>query len=525
MKKLRVKLLLMMVLALVLVIGSTGCGSPQTQDEQGEVPAATEKEQAITVGTSFFPSNLDAAEEWNGWYTVEYGLGETPVKLNSAMELEPWVAESWQQVDENTWEIKIKDGVKFQNGKTVDAAAVKASFARTIAINPRAQELFNIDTMEATGNTLVVKTKTPNPAFMSSLVDPLAVVADAAAAEEMGDQFKTAPVLTGPFKAVKFEKDVEIAVERNEDYWGEKATLQRVVFKLIPDDNTRIMAMQSGDIDVVENVPVGSLDLFTQKDSYQVLSESGVRDHILVFNLAKPVFQDPAVRKAINTAIDRNALAHDLMKGMAVAGVGPFPLVTPFGGDKLTGYSYDAAAAAKLLDDAGWVLNSEGVRAKGSQKLDIVIKTYSSRPELPQIGQVLQSQLAQIGIKVSVEVVENIDESMSSGNFDAVIYSMNTAVTGDPQYFLNIFFKTGADSNYGKYSNPALDKVIEELGRTFETEKRYQLAQEAQQIILDDAAFVFLIYPKSNLVAKSNISGLSLHPSDFYFLNTQIEVN
>lgn len=524
MKKLRVNLLMIMVLAMMLILGSAGCGSQKTQDEQGEVPEVTEKEQVLTVGSSFFPSNLDPADDWNGWYTVEYGLGETPVRLSSAMELEPWVAESWRQVDPHTWEIKIKDGVKFQNGKPADAAAVKASLERTVAINPRAQELFNIDVMEAAGNTLTVKTKAPNPAFMSCMVDPLAVVADVNAAEEMGESFKASPVLTGPFKAVKYEKDVEIVVERNEDYWGEKAVLQRVVFKMIPDDNTRIMAIQSGAIDVVENVPVGSLDLFKQKEQYQMLSESGVRDHILVFNLAKPVFQDIAVRKAINTAIDRNALADDLMKGMAVAGVGPFPLVTPFGGDKLSGYGYDAAAAAKILDDAGWVLNSEGVRAKGDQKLNIVIKTYGSRPELPQIGQVLQSQLEEIGIKVAVEVVENIDESMSSGNFDAVIYSMNTAVTGDPQYFLNIFFQTGADSNYGKYSSPALDKVIEELGNTFETPKRYELAQKAQQIILDDAAFVFLVYPKSNLVAKSNISGLSLHPSDFYFINPQMKV-
>lgn len=460
----------------------------------------------------------------NCWYVVEYGMGETLVKLNKNMELEPWLATAWKQIDPLTWEIQLREKVKFSNGKEVTAEAVKASLEQTLKANSRATELWDANSIEAKDNTIIIKTNKPNPALIANLVDPCGVIADVEAAQRMGDAFKEAPVLTGPFKIVKFVKDTEVTVERNEQYWGKKANLSKVVFKFIPDENTRIMALQSGKIDLAFGLPEGSLGVFTKDSNYSILNKPTPRVHMLVFNLRKPIFQDSNVRKAVNLAIDRESLANDVMKWMAVAAVGPFPLILPFGGTDLKAYNYNPEEAKKMLEQAGWVLGSDNLRKKGNQALEFTITTYPSRPELPLLAEAIQAQLKEIGVRVKIQVVENIKPVMESGKFDACMYSMNTAATGDPQYFLETFFKSQAAAKVGNYNSPKVDQLVADLKTAFQVEKRQEIAKEAQQAILDDGAFAFLVYPNGIYVAKSSVKNLTLHPLDFYFLDSDLKI-
>ena len=220
----RAKKVIILLTIIFLVMKAAGCGN--------EAPESSQREKTLTVGWAQWCSNLDPADAYNGWYTTEFGLGETLVKTNQDMELEPWLAESWDMVDEYTWSIKIRDNVKFHNGKDVDGAAVKASLERTIKMTARAPGLLDIASIEAKGNDVIIKTNTPNPSFMTSLADPFATIVDAAAAEEMGDEFKENPVLTGPFKLKEYVPDERVVVVRNEDYWGKKAKLEEVVLNI-----------------------------------------------------------------------------------------------------------------------------------------------------------------------------------------------------------------------------------------------------------------------------------------------------
>lgn len=497
------------------VMMAAGCGNQASESSQ-------EKAKTLTVGWAQWCSNLDPADGYNGWYTTEFGLGETLVKINQDMELEPWLAESWEMVDEYTWSIKIRDNVKFHNGKDVDGAAVKASLERTIAINERAPGLLDIASIEAQGNEVIIKTNNPNPSFMTSLADPFATIVDAAAAEEMGDKFKENPVLTGPFKLKEYMRDERVVVVRNEDYWGKKAELKEVVFKHIPDANTRIMALQSGEIQVADKIPAEQVELLEKNKELKVLSESSVRVHMLVFNLERPGLDDINVRKAINMAINRDDLAQKVMSGTGIPAVGPFPPVLPFGGSELKGYHYDPAGAKKLLDEAGWKTGSDGIRQKGGKKLEYTFLSYKSRPELPVIMEAIQSQLLDIGIKIEINNVENISEAMKGGDFDAAIYSFSTAPTGDPQYMLETVFLTGGDNNFGHYSSEKLDALGRKLQSTFDTEERKTIAKEAQQILIDDAAFAFLVYPKIITAVHKDVEGVVITPTEWYFLNSNV---
>lgn len=508
------KCLIVFITIGALLLTAAGCGSETTQS-----PGAGEK--PLIVGCAQWCGNLDPGDGYNGWYTTEFGMGETLVKTSKGMKIEPWLAKSWTKVDDLTWMIKLRDNVKFHNGKNVDGAAVKASLERTVKMNKRAPGLLDIASIEANGNEIIVKNNKPNPSFITTLADPFATVVDAAAAEEMGDKFLTNPVLTGPFKLKEYVKDERVAVVRNEDYWGEKAKLKEVVFKYIPDANTRLMALQSGEVQAADKIPAEQMEILGKNKDLRVLSESSVRVHMLIFNLKKFGLDDLNVCKAINMAVNRDDLAQKVMSGSGIPAVGPFPPVLPFGSG-LKGYDYNVEEAKKLLDEAGWKPGSEGIRQKGGKKLEYTFLSYKGRPELPVIMEAIQSQLKEVGIKIEIKNVESTSEVMKSGDFDGSIYSFSTAPTGDPQYMLETIFMTGGDNNYGSYSSKRLDALGRKLQSTFNTEERNAIAKEAQQVLINDAAFAFLVHPKIITAVHKDVEGLIITPTEYYFLDSKV---
>ena len=315
------------------------------------------------------------------------------MKIGKDMKVEPWLAETWKKVDDFTWQIKIRDNVLFHNGTKVTGEAVKASLERTVAMNKRASQLLDIASIEVNGNEITVKNNRPNPSFIPALADPFAVIVDVAAAMAMGEEFAEKPVATGPFKIKKYVKDAEIVVERNSNYWGSRSKLDEVAFKFIPDSNTRVMALQAGEIQVADNIPAESVEAIIKSGSYQILSGSSLRTHMLIFNVTKPGLDDINVRKAVNMAINRDDLAGKVMKGSAIPAVGPFPLVLPFGGNELKGYAYQPEEAKRLLDAAGWKPGSDGIRRKNDRKLEFSVLCYKNRPELPVLLEAIQAEL------------------------------------------------------------------------------------------------------------------------------------
>ena len=511
-------LLLLMIIGMILLVMA---GYGQKAEQAGN--NGENQKKTINIGMAQTPGNLDPAINYNGWYIAKFGMGETLVKIGKNMNFEPWLAESWTKADELTWKIKIRDNVLFHNGTKVTGESVKASLERTLKLNKRAPQLLDIASIEANGNEIIVKNNHPNPSFISGLADPFAIIVDATAANTMGEEFARKPVLTGPFKLKEYVKDVQVVVEKNDNYWGEKSKLDQAVFKFIPDANTRLMAFQAKEIQVADNIPAESLEAITKTGAHQVVSESSLRIHMLIFNVKKPGLDDVNVRKAINMAINREELGNIVMKGSGIPAVGPFPSVLPFGGNELKGYTYQPEEAKKLLDGAGWKLGPDNVRQKNGKKLEFTVLCYKNRPELPVLLETSQGELKEIGIKININNVENISEALK-GDFDASMYSLNTAPTGDPQYLLESIFRTGSSSNFGKYSSSKLDALADKLKTTFGSQERNSIAKEAQQVVLNDAAFAFLVYPKTNMAISNKVTGIVLSPSEYYMLNQDVTV-
>jgi peptide/nickel transport system substrate-binding protein len=518
-------LLIFLVLAMTACSGSENSGPAQAG---GGAPASAAGERVLRAGLPFlFTNQPPDPAEGGGFHLIQTGLGETLFKLGHDLRPEPWLATGVEQLDEKTWEITLRQGVKFHNGALMDAAAVKASLERAIIKSPTAKTLLDIASIEVKGPlTLTIVTNRPSPVLPGMLTDPSSVILDATAAEARGDDVITEnPVLTGPFKWERFQPDRELAVVRHQQYWGPPPSVDRAVFLYIPDNNSRVLALQSGDIDIASYIAPESVPTVENASNLAVVPAAPVALEFMYLNHRREPWQDVRVREAVALAIDRQALVNGIMQGLGTAAAGPFPpafLMCP----QLQGHPFDPVKAQQLLAEAGYRdVDGDGFVERDDQPLTMTLLTYRQRPELPPLAEAIQGNLKTIGIKVDLRMVEQIDPALEGTDWDGAMYFNNMATTGDPYWALSQFFATGGDANRGGYSNPGVDELTRQAGQATDRQVREGLACDASQTIVDDVAVVPLLYPNFNYGISGTVSGFDEpHPFFLYFMDHNIGI-
>ena len=253
--------------ALIMSLGLlTGCSSSSNSSSGGN--SGKDSAKSLVFADTQAPNNLNPHQDWNGWYVSRYGIGETLFKLDDKLNVEPFLIDTYENTDDTTWVFKLKDGITFSNGNKVDAEAVKASLENTIKENDRAVELYNIDSMEADGLTLTIKTKAANPGLPASLCEPMGIIVDVNDKENSD----TNPICTGPFVATGYKEKTQFDVAKNENYWGGDVKLDSATFKVLADTSALDMATKSGEVDVAVSMPNSSLDDYKNDDNYTISS-------------------------------------------------------------------------------------------------------------------------------------------------------------------------------------------------------------------------------------------------------------
>lgn len=238
MKGLRKALLIGMTLG-VTMLGTIGC---MNQD-------SASSNDVLKVGAISFAGTLEPTENYFSWAVVRFGIGETLIKFDDQMKATPWLATSWKQGDDKlTWTFTINDKVKFSNGNSLTAEAVKASLERTFAKSKRAKTFFNYTEITANGQELTIKTDKEYYNLPNLLGDPLFLIMDVTAEANGRDIAKEGPIGTGPYVVSSFTKE-RAELKRNDNYWDGKAGFAKVEIPSINDANTRAMALQSGDVE------------------------------------------------------------------------------------------------------------------------------------------------------------------------------------------------------------------------------------------------------------------------------------
>ncbi len=494
----------------------TGCGS-----QGGEKSAGNEK--IFTYGTVAYGVAMENVgtnphESYSGWSTIRYGIGETLFRFNENMQLEPWLAESFEQVDDFTVKIKINDAAKFSNAKKVDGEAVKKCLEALIANHDRAPRDLKISSIEADGQFVTIKSAEKVPALLNYLSDPYGCIIDV----DSGVKDKIV-VGTGAYKAVKVT-DTQIELVPNENYWGNvKPKLDKIVVKSITDGDTLTMAMQNGELDAVQGLPYSSLKLFGGND-YKISQANTSRVYQAAFNFKTPELQDLNVRKAISMAIDKENFCKVLLNGNGTPAVGAFPANLSFGGDKVHAEKFNLDAAKKLLADSGWIdTDNDGYVDKNGKNLELRWLTYTSRQELPLLAEAAQASLKQIGVKLNVNATDNYKTFLKNGDYDIFSKAIVTAPTGDGEYYFTSHIVAGAVDNAGFYDSAEISALENELHNTFGAEKRSDIVIKMSQKVLDDCALIYASHLKMSFVMKPNVEGFTAHPSDYYEITADLD--
>lgn len=531
-KKTGAVLLAMTVTAALLA----GCGKGSSDMQSGSAPKASQEDadgaeaaagdKVFYYGDTTFNAENDEPDVnphygYSGWACIRYGIGETLFKYSDAMELEPWLATEYKNVDENTWTITLRDGVTFTSGRAMDGAAVKECLEDLVNEHQRAKGDLKIKEIAADGQTLTITTEEPVPALINYLSDPYGCIIDM----EAGVTDDGNVSATGPYKAIKIETDKGLTLVKNENYWDGEPKLDAIYVQTITDGDTMTMSMQSGELDGAYGLPYASLPLFTN-DSYTISSVETSRSFYGTVNYKSEALQDEKVREAIAGAIDKENFTQTLMNGNGSPAAGPFPAGFTFGDNEVTAPEYDPEASKKLLAEAGWEdADGDGYLDKDGQKLTIRWLTYPSRQELPLLAESAQAALKDIGVDVQVNCTANHLDFVDSGDWDIYASAMVTAPTGDPEYFFTTHCMDDSSKNWGGYHSDKLEKLEKEMSQTFDTAKRSDLAVQMTQTILDDNGFIFAAHLKMSIVAKKGVTGFKAHPCDYYEITADLDKN
>lgn len=335
------------------------------------LPASSSPRGELRIGVSntSFINTLDATKD--GFGLITSGAAETLMRLTPQGKLEPWLAASITNITSTTWRIGLRPGATFWDGTPVDATAVAAAFQKNWETQPSANAFISKDTQIAVKDAATLEFTTPRPAgdLPFSLVSPFFVI------HKPGTN---GSIMTGPYRPTKFTVDSELVLEPFTTHWAGGPALAKITLKRNNDANSRILALQAGDLDLLYGLPPESRKVFDT--AIETTSTPTTRVHMMLLNQLRPPFNDRAVREATALAIDRAALVTATLDGQGAPAVGMFP--ENFGVDVVPLQATNTSQAQSVLDAAGWKAGADGVRVNGGTRLAFTLYSYPGRAEL-----------------------------------------------------------------------------------------------------------------------------------------------
>lgn len=497
--------------AIVAVTAACGGGGQQ----EGATPGLRDRLifAAAADATTLDPHNTTDTESDQ----VIHMLFETLIGFDDEMKIVPRLAERWGVADDGvTWTFHLRPGIRFHDGTAFDAEAVRANFARVLdpsAAHKRLSLFTMIDRVEVVDPlTVRIVTKYEFGAFEPTMAHVSAAIVSPAVAAETGARFGTVAEAvsgTGPYRIVSWKKDQEIVLERFDGYWAEPGKTAQIVYRPIPEAAARVLALETGDVDVISRVPAPDIPRLERAPGIRVHKVQGVGAQQFRFNLAKKPFDDRRVRQAISYAINRRAIVDNLVSSFARPSTSA---LTPI----MRGYAplgeipYDPERARQLLREAGY---PKGFTTR--------IATTPRYPMGVELAEAVAADLKKVGIDARIEVFDwgtmvQFWAGLPPEKNPQEIFIMGAgASTADADWGLRPIFRSAAtnENNYGYYSNPEFDRVIEAAMRETDAAERQRLYRRAQEIVyLEDPGAVWLFDTLYVVAAREAVSGIRPSP-------------
>ncbi|MBI3978147.1 MAG: ABC transporter substrate-binding protein [Chloroflexi bacterium] len=501
------------------------------------VPAATavrEPTGTINVGLAADSRSLDP--------TRGSGIEGRQILLNAydalvrfaptSFEVQPALAESWQiSPDGLVYTFKLRQNAKFWDGAPVTSDAVKFTIERQIDKNSpgyqysgRAGRLSVVDRIEAPDEyTFRMTLKEPNTPLLHFMTDRMGYVLQPKTALELKDDFGQKGMGAGAFKIDSFQRNVRTAMSANPNYWGEKPKVKNLNFVVIPEPQAQVAALRSGQVDLIYHPDPDLLPTLETDPNIALQRVVGSHAAYLCLNFKFKAFQDVRVRKAIDLAINKQAIADTILKGVAV--VAKTPLSQAYGEYYLKDFpapTFDPKKAKALLEEAGY-----------GSGLDLrLINATNSPGNIKSVEQVtaIQADLAAIGVRVKIEnydTATHYDLEQKQPNSYELTLSSFSSVIGDPDNFLygvfSSFMWPTNGWNYSYYKNEQVDKLLVEARRIQDVKRRLEIYTQVQKTAVDEVAHVLLNHQVFSMAVNKKVKGFFLHPNlNFIFQGASV---
>jgi len=501
--------------ALALTVGllATACGSFAGG---GEAPSG-DANSKLTIALQFAPKSNFALETDDAFVLTQVGCLETLLRYNAESgELEPMLATEWKQTEPTAWDFTLREGVKFQDGSDLTAEAVVASLDYLLKADapPRAFTPAVVAGVEAVDATTVrVSTETPSALVPFRLASVnTGILAPKAYSDAGIDPIKNC---TGPFVPVSQQPKQSISLERNETYWGTKAALAQVEARFIVEGATRATQVQTGESHVALAIPAANAPELEQNSELSVSRAFTPRTTGLYFNTSKPPFDSPIVRKALQAALDLDAIAASVYDGGAKPAIGPFSPDEPWAPTGMTPVKKDTAAAKQLLTDAGI---AEG-------QLNLTLLAYNERPEFADLAAVIQANLAEIGITVKIKASEYaaIEADLLAGDYDLSLLSRNHLTDiADPIGFLTADYSCEGGFNISQFCDKAIDAKLTQANGEAEASARHAIYAEVAKQLQEEAVTVFIVSEQTTAARRTEVQNFIDDPLARYAVTPEL---
>ena len=476
-----------------------GSDAPSAQGSSGAPPRNRSAEELVLAAPRDLANGLEDPYFThlivNAWNSLS--------KLDNDLVPQPELAESWESSDDaRVWTIKLRPGITFHDGGEFDAGAVAANIERYVKISPRSSRFFGYSKERALGqfekveavdaNTVRLTLGEPRPALPNTMSNFYSAMFSPASFNAEGS-FNAPPASTGPFKIIEWEKGQHLILEAFEGYHLGAPAVKQIILRSLPDPNTRVAALRSGEIDGV--VDLGGLQpqqgAQLREDSALVVNSKPIAlFQYLSFNCRKPPFDKPEIRQAVNMAIDRESLANDLWHGFATAGKSILPsFATTWARQDLVP-EYNPQKALELAQ-----------AALGGQRMKItapISSLQNNRYPYKSLFEVIQAVIAPLGLDAELQLIEHAawKEVVANGDYNLTVSTFGWA-NGDPDYIFSRFMHSQGNTNATRhfdYNDPEVDSLIEQAAVALDYNERKALYDQLQEIAFNDVRFAALLY-------------------------------
>lgn len=477
-------------------LGSPAADIEPTLEGVGEDRSSGETVYAdqitIGIGRDFYYGGAD-------WHIVHGSLliWEPLIYPDENMEPQPYLAESWEPNQDLTeWTFKLKNGITFQDGSPLTA---QAAVDNLMGIHENYTPLPTLDRMEVMDDlTFKIILTDPTPALPDLLVFFQSAMLSPGTRDQAGVDMPI-PYGTGPYQFVDYVDGEQIILERNEEYWGEPALTQRVVYRYIPDATSRLQALQSGEVDAIADV--GSLipsqgEIIEADQNLKLETVNVLTTHYLFFNTDQPPFDDPRLRQAVSMAIDRMLIVDETVYGYGVPGTSLITQLAETWVNQEASPTYDLEGAKVLAESV-----------LGDQRVEVSFVLNSglaNRWPYGEIAQIIQYELADLGIDVQIQTVEGgtWNEMLANDEYQISMrpYTMSS---GDPDDFMNYWARPDGIFNQKysiSYQNDQIQSLVDQAVSEIDPDKRKALHDQIQVLLIEDVPFT-PIYHEATLYA------------------------